>query len=143
VCGRERVSESYQLAIYQLAIKSSVKRTRPRGEKLAKWIYDSENVSCEGWCFFIHTRPIRPVTNESILSAFSGSGREKRVFNWNPIFFLPHRCRPPDPNFRLPIREKLYRWRILTLHVRFTKRRQYDFFFFFLLTWRPSANPQC
>jgi len=33
---RVLVSESYQLVIYQLAIKSSVKRTCPRGKKLAK-----------------------------------------------------------------------------------------------------------
>lgn len=45
------VSESYQRAIYQLAIKSSVKRTHPRGEKLVKWIYDSENVSWGGGVF--------------------------------------------------------------------------------------------
>jgi len=58
-----------------------------------------------GWCFFIHTRPIRSMTNESILSAFSGSGREKRVFNWNPIFFLPP-LSPPRPKLCLQIREK-------------------------------------
>lgn len=45
----------------------------------------------EGVVFFVHARLIWPVTNESILSAFSGSGREKRVFNWNPIFFFRRR----------------------------------------------------
>lgn len=67
--------------------KQRKKDTSPR-RKVSKVNLWFRKCVLRGWRFFIHIRPIRTVTNESILSAFSGSGREKRVFNWNPIFFL-------------------------------------------------------
>jgi len=94
---------------------------------------------------FFHTHSADTAGDKWIhLVRIFGVRSRKTSFQLKSNIFFSHCCRPPDPNFGLPIREKLYRWRILTLHVRFTKRRQYDFFFFiFLFTWRPSANPQC
>lgn len=95
---RVLVSESYQLVIYQLAIKSSVKRTCPRGKKLAKWIYDSENVSCGGGVFsYTLGRYGRWQMNPSC-PHFRGQV-EKNEFSIEIQYFFFHRCHPRDPNF--------------------------------------------